>query len=215
MSEGLWAIQRIQEYQQSMEQVREQRKDHERRVKRAEEQRDFETLMAEEEHVKYCKWMEANCRYAIRQLAKYATAYEVDRTIQKESAKWVYTVTRFDPVILDNIGGTFDDYDFLRDEVQAESTEYHLDLRVLSYREREALLLYVLDGCTWSEIAQQLDVTRSSVQTYIRRARQKLQRLRVEGVQLTLINSPASPESETTYVHGLTRDKPPRLVATP
>lgn len=215
MSEVLWAFQSVEEYQESMKQVREQRKYHEKRMKLAEQQRDFETLMIEEEHVKYCKWMEANCRFAIRQMARYTAPDHDDGTTQNEEVTWVYTVTRFDPVVLDNIGGTYDVYDFLSDEVEGHNPEYHLDLRVLSYREREALLLYVLEGQTWSEIAQQLGVTRSSVQTYIQRATQKLQRLRDEGVQLTLINSSAPSESEAAYIRGLARDKPQWLAATP
>lgn len=89
-------------------------------------------------------------------------------------------VQTWDPAILDGYSSPNSRWVVERDKSSRDLTEderFRIEeaMRDLSERERQCYMLHVVDGMTFEEISRELHVGRSSVQTYIERAREKIE----------------------------------------
>ncbi|GMA65788.1 LuxR C-terminal-related transcriptional regulator (plasmid) [Alicyclobacillus fastidiosus] len=141
---------------------------------------DFETKK------QYASMIES-LSYAIRQMTN--TEYEDYRTILVE------------PDALNGLAVSYDTHS-TDDEADRAADTVSVDMSSLSRRE-SYVLRSLMDGMTFQEIADDMGLTKSSVQKYAEWARSKLSRIRTSGVQTALFNT--LDDSCGVYVSGLFR----------
>lgn len=98
-------------------------------------------------------------------------------------------IQTWDPAIIDSYSSPNSRWVVERDRSSRDLTEderFRIEeaMRDLSERERQCYMLHVVDGMTFEEISRELHVGRSSVQTYIERAREKIENTKLTSLFL-------------------------------
>jgi DNA-binding NarL/FixJ family response regulator len=128
--------------------------------------------------------------YAIRQMT--GNDYEDTRTVL------------VDPDVLSSIAVSHDSYDMFEDQNDEAEIPLSLDMRCLSYQESRVIRL-LMEGKTFQEVADEMGVTKSTAQIYAKRAKDKLNRMRDNGIQMALFGD--MDDTEGVYISGLWRSK--------
>ncbi len=131
-----------------------------------------------------------NLTYSLRQMT--GDDYEDTRTVL------------VDPDILTSIAVSHDSYDMFEDQNDETEIPLSLDMRRLS-RQESRVLRSLMEGKTFQEIADEMGVIKSTVQKYAERAKDKLNRMRDNGVQMALFDD--MEDSEGVYISGLWQSK--------
>jgi RNA polymerase sigma-70 factor, ECF subfamily len=128
--------------------------------------------------------------YALRQMT--GNDYEDTRTVL------------VDPDVLSSIVVSHDTYDMFEDENDEMEISLSLDMRRLSCQESR-VLRSLMEGKSFQEVADEMGVTKSTVQKYVERAKAKLNRMRHNGVQMALFDE--MDDTEGVYISGLWQSK--------
>jgi RNA polymerase sigma factor (sigma-70 family) len=128
--------------------------------------------------------------YSLRQMTR--DDYEDTRTVL------------VDPDILSSIAVSHDTYEMFEDENDDMNVSLALDMRCLSCQETRVLRL-LMEGKTFQEVADEMGVTKSTVQKYAERAKDKLNKMRDNGVQMALFGD--MDDTEGVYISGLWQSK--------
>ncbi|CAM3900744.1 sigma factor-like helix-turn-helix DNA-binding protein [Alicyclobacillus pomorum] len=109
-----------------------------------------------------------------------------------------------DPDVLSSIAVSHDTYEMFEHENHETDAPVALDMRCLSCQESRVLRL-LMGGMSFQEVAQDMGVTKSTVQKYAERAKAKLRRLQNSGVQMALFDD--TKDTEGVYISGLWKSK--------
>ena len=116
-----------------------------------------------------------------------------------------------DPDTLREIARTDDRYSIFEDEDEVQEKHYYppIDMRTLSPMEAQ-VLLSLMDGKKYRDIAREMGVSKRSVQTHAERAKAKLERMRENGVQCALFDDFG--DMGGVYISGLFRQTEAEVV---
>lgn len=109
--------------------------------------------------------MEGSCKYAIKKMGRYIGEYDAS----VDNRVWLIS-----PNVISAIADDSDPYTTLFDTYSDEPVQADVLLKGLSYREALISRLYFFEGLTFKEISERLGISRSSVQIYINRGKQKM-----------------------------------------